>query len=319
MNPTEPRPRTPLDLAADLVRAQQGAISHSQLQELGVPMRTVRAWVKGTWRAVHPGVLLNTCVPESFLQRCWAAYLAAGDPSAISHQAAARLHRLKGFAGADVVLNAPHGDHHRVAGARIHQIGDMFTQSGHVVDLRGLPISSVARTLVDLGAVAHTARLRSAIDDALDNRRVKVEEIGRVVTEIARRGKRGLKPVARCIARHEPGVAVPRSHLERSLVALLREHGEPLPNFQARLPGRGVLDGLVDGLYEDAKLILESDGRRWHARIAALARDHLRDAEAAAAGYLTLRVMHEHVVGDPEGTFGVIRATRLVRLAQLAA
>ena len=319
MNGTELPRRTPVGLAAELARAQHGAVSHAQLEKLGVPSRTVRSWLKGTWRAAHPGVLINSCVPETFLQRCWAAYLAAGDPSAISHEAAARLHRLTGFGGAGVVLNAPHGDHHRISGVRVHQIADMFRMPDHLTRLGGMPISSVARTLVDLGAVAHPARLRSAMDDALDNRRTTVEEVGQVVTDISRRGKRGLRPVARCLARHEPGPAVPRSHLERALVALLQSHGEPLPNFQARLPGTGLVDGLVDGMYEEAKLILESDGRRWHARIGALAKDHLRDAQAAAAGYQTLRVMHEHVTGDPWGTLRLIRATRLTRLAQLAA
>lgn len=319
MNGTTGTASTALAEVAEVVRTQHGAVSYEQLERLGVPGRTVRSWVKGTWRVAHPGVLINTCVPESFSQNCWAALLAAGDPSAISHEAAARLHRLKGFGGAGVVLNAPHGDHHRIAGVRIHQIADMFQLPDHVTRVDGLPVSTIARTLVDLGAVAHIARLRSAMDDALDNRRTTVEEVGRVVTEIARRGKRGMRPVARCLGRHEPGPSVPRSHLERALVALLKEHGEPLPNFQARLPGRGVIDGLVDGLYEDAKLILEGDGRRWHARISALSRDHLRDAEAAAAGYLTLRVMHEHVHGDPRGTLDLIRTTRLTRLAQLAA
>lgn len=313
-------PRDPIAQAtAELVRAQHGAVTYAQLEALGVPARTIRSWLKGTWHTPHPGVMVNSCVPESFLQQCWAAHLAAGEPSAISHEAAARLHRLKGFGGAGVVINAPHGDHHRVDGVRVHQISDMFRLTDHVMRLGALPVSTIARTLVDLGAVAHVARLRSAMDDAFDNRRTTVEEVGRLVTDIARRGKRGLRPVARCLARHEPGPAVPRSHLERALVALLTEHGEPLPNFQAGLPGRGVLDGLVDAMYEDAKLIVESDGRRWHARIAAIAKDHLRDAEAAAAGYQTLRVMHEHVEGDPEGTFDVIHRTRLMRLSQLAA
>lgn len=310
---------TIFESVAALVRSQYGAVSHTQLAALGVPDRTVRSWLQGTWRVAHPGVLVNSCVPESFSQRCWAAYLAAGDPSAVSHEAAARLHRLKGFGGAGVVINAPHGDHHRITDTRVHQIADMFRLEDHVIRIGGLPVSSLPRTLVDLGAVAHVARLRAAMDDALDNRKVTVEQIGRVMTEIARKGKRGLRPVAKCLARHEPGPAVPRSHLERALVALLKDRGEPLPNFQARLPGRGVIDGLVDCMYEEAKLILESDGRRWHARIAALAKDHLRDAEAAAAGYQTLRVMHEHVHADPEGTFDVIHRTRLMRLAQLAA
>lgn len=307
------------EAVAELVRSQYGAVTHSQLEALGVPSRTVRSWLKGTWRTAHPGVMVNSCVPESFIQQCWAAHLAAGDPSALSHEAAARLHRLKGFGGAGVVINAPHGDHHRIADTRVHQIADMFRLPHHIIRIGGLPVSSLPRTLVDLGAVAHVARLRAAMDDALDNRKTTVEQIGRVVTDIARKGKRGLRPVARCLARHEPGPSVPRSHLERALVALLKDNGEPLPNFQARLPGRGVIDGLVDCMYEDARLILESDGRRWHARIAALAKDHLRDAEAAAAGYQTLRVMHEHVQGDPDGTFDVIHRTRLMRLSQLAA
>ena len=111
---------------------------------------------------------------------------------------------------------------------------------------------------------------------------------------------------------------MPGSQLERKLLQLLRRGGEPAPRLQVPLPGRS-LDGLVDCCYERARLMVESDGRRWPARITQMKRDYERDAAAAQAGYLTLRVLHEHVVGDPAGTLSTIRNTRLIREAQLAA
>jgi hypothetical protein len=319
LNPAQPsRPAAILELG-DLVARQHGAVSHSQLVALGIPSRTFRGWLRYSWRTAHPGVMINRCVPESFLQRCWAAWLAAGEPSVISHDAAARIHGLRTFDAAGVVVNAPRGDHHRIEGVKVRQISDVFRFPAHMATVGGWPVTTVARTLVDLGAVVRQSRLRLAMDSALDDRKTTVDEIGLVLRDVARRGKRGLRSVARELGRREPGPAVPRSHLERRLVDVLKLAGIPLPAFQAPLPGSGPTNGLVDCLYSDCLLIIEVDGRRWHARIAGIAKDHERDTQAAAAGYLTLRLLYEHLHSDPEGTAKLIAETRRVRLAQLAA
>ena len=74
---------------------------------------------------------------------------------------------------------------------------------------------------------------------------------------------------------------------------------------QRALPGTGAVEGVVDAAYPDCRLILEADGRRWHTRVDDLRRDHERDAEAARAGWQTLRFLYEQIT---QGSRGRVRA-----------
>jgi len=199
-----------------------------------------------------------------------------------------------------------------------HQIGDMFDRPSQIELVEGLPVATLARTFVDLSGVVRIGRLSTALDDALAARRITIEAVASAIHMVMRPGKPGLRNIIRVVARHQPGEPVPGSELESALLRLLARHGEPMPRRQSPLPGSGM-EGLVDVCYLESKLIVEADGRRWHARVAQMKKDHERDAQAARAGFLTLRVLHEHVVGDPEGTVRTIRETRLMRQAQLAA
>ena len=104
------------------------------------------------------------------------------------------------------------------------------------------------------------------------------------------------------------------SGLERSLFGALAAGGLPAPIRQMPLPGRGVVDGLVDAAYCDARLIVEADGRRWHTRIRDLKNDHLRDAEAARVGWLTLRLLYEQITHDPAEVCATVADVRSNRL-----
>lgn len=274
---------------------------------------------KGPWERPHPGVLVSTASRDTFERKLWVALLAVGDPCVVSHESAARVHRLTGYQRASVFVNAPHGDHHRVAGVVVHQISDLFRFPFHRMNRFGMPVTTVARTFVDLSAVTHPARLKAALDDALSHRRTSVAAIGEVLHDVARPGKRGLEAIATALIRYQPARALAGSVLERRFFDLLASAGEPLPAAQVDLPTRGVIEGIVDFLYPEARLIIEVDGRCWHARITALVKDHLRDAEAAALGYQTLRPMYEHMETDPSGLIDLVRRTRLLRTTQLAA
>jgi Protein of unknown function (DUF559) len=114
-----------------------------------------------------------------------------------------------------------------------------------------------------------------------------------------------------------PGCLPPQSELEDRVFGLLAAAGLPAPARQFPLPGRGALTGLVDAAYPDVRLVIEADGRRWHTRIRDLRRDHLRDSEAARAGWQTLRFIYEEIVGDPDHVAATVADVRRVRSAQL--
>lgn len=95
------------------------------------------------------------------------------------------------------------------------------------------------------------------------------------------------------------GEPVAPSVAEAAFRSVLKAHGVPLPQPQAALPGRGAVTGIVDGIFRDQRVIVEVDSRTWHGRFRDVSRDRERDAEAARAGYLTLRFLYEQIRTDP--------------------
>jgi len=107
---------------------------------------------------------------------------------------------------------------------------------------------------------------------------------------------------------------VATSALEARLSEVLTLGGLTGGLAQHPLPGTGRLSGLVDRAFPEAKLILEADGRRWHARVAAMPNDRQRDLEAARVGWQTIRLMYEQLTSDAEDVAAALAATYLGRL-----
>ena len=253
---------------------------------------------------------------DSYLRRLWIARLAVGLVAIVSHEAAAALHRLTGFPEGPLVLTVPHSGFHRIPGTTVHQISDLTLDS--CVQIEGLWVTSVARTLTDLVAVCRIGRLAAALDDAVVSQRLTTfGAVGNEVAAIARRGKPKLGLLIRLLDERGPGKETPQSKLEQALFGLIDRFHLPEPQRQFAHPGRDLTNGCVDAAYVDARLIVEADGRRWHTRIKDLARDHHRDAEATRAGWDTLRLLYEAIVDEPEWTAQLITDTLATRRAQL--
>ena len=304
---------TSLDTAvAALACTQHTVFSAAQARALGATRQLMqRRLDAGRWVVHAPGVYGFPGVPQSYLRALWVAHLAVGPASVVSHEAAAALHRLSGYPRGAVVLTAPHGSHPRVAGAVVHQIDDHLPWHLGAVD--GLPVTTVERTLVDLAAVARRGRLERALDGAVAARMVTVVDVGRCLRSVARRGKPGVRLLSGLLDERVSGYVPPASELERALFRLLAEGGEPAPRPQFPFPWRVPGEGRVDAAYPEARLILEVDGRRWHTRMADFARDRDRDNEAARAGWLTVRLLHEDLVASPRETVALVRDVRLGR------
>jgi hypothetical protein len=176
----------------------------------------------------------------------------------------------------------------------------------------GLPVTTLTRTVLDLAATTSPPRLRHLVTEQVAARRLRLEALSLIVGEVARPGKPGVKRLARVIDTLT-GDPIPPSVAEAAFFGLLRAHGLPLPDSQVPLPSRGAIAGIVDGVWRPSRVIVEVDSRTWHGRFRDVSRDRLRDAEAARAGYLTLRIMYEHIRFDPTWvaeTVGDVLASR---------
>ncbi len=242
--------------------------------------------------------------------------LAAADLAIVSHRSAAGLHGLATFGPGPVEVLAPHATCQRVEGALVRRTTAL--PDHHLTRVDGLPVTTVERTIVDLAAVVGAKRLGQILDDAVAARLTTTSGVGRCVTELAVRGRRGIAACHSVLDERGPGTVPADSELERQLHTLVASAGLPPLRRQAPHPGPSHNRGRVDGMWPEVRVIVEVDGRRWHTRIADLRRDHQRDLDAARQGYLTVRVLAEDVRDDPDGTAGALRETYVVRQASAA-
>jgi hypothetical protein len=296
-----------------LASRQASAFSRHQVLAAGAtdPM-IARRLRSGRWTRAHPGVYVLTGSPPSWIQDVWCALLAAGPAATVTHESALRLHGVERTALRPITLSVPHGSHARIAGAIVHQIDDLAP--AHVTFLNGLPVSRAARAVVEVAATISERRLGDVVDDVIWGRRASLLRVSTCLRQVARPGKPGITKLARVLDARSDGPVPAGSDLERCMFGALAAGGLPAPARQTPLPGRGLAEGLVDGSYSDARVILEADGRRWHTRIRDLAKDHVRDAEAARVGWETLRFVYEQIVEEPDEVCATVADVRSARL-----
>jgi very-short-patch-repair endonuclease len=94
-----------------------------------------------------------------------------------------------------------------------------------------------------------------------------------------------------------------RSDLERDFLRLCRRHRLPLPEVNVRV-GRH----LVDFLWRDRLLAVETDGYRYHRGRQAFEDDRVRDIELRAHGYEVIRLSETQVAEEPQSVAEVLRA-----------
>ena len=297
-------------------RRQGGAFTFRQAVGTGFSSSTIARRIQsGQWLRLYPGVYVSSTTPPSSDLALWAAVLAVGQEATLTHESAALLHGAERLSDELITLTAPHGSHHRLPGVMVHQIDDLVTR--HRTTVRGLPVSSAARVVVELGSRLGVQAVGTVADDLVRSHRTTYSAIAAVLAELARPGKPGIETVVRMLEERGDGYVPPASELERSLFDTLRAGGLPEPERQVPLPGRGPLVGVVDGAYTDALMVLEADGRRWHTRMEASKRDRARDAQVVRAGWVPLRFVHEQIVHEPEEVCAVVQDTRARRLALL--
>jgi hypothetical protein len=152
------------DWIAARAGAQHGVIAREHLLAGGMSVDRIRSW-RESGRLVdrHRGVYVLGHVPLSRHGRWLAPTLAAGPGAALSHGSAAALWGLRPPASSDIVdvVVGSEGRRRPGAGIRVHRSGRAL-----VTEHEGIPVTTVAWTLVELGAVVPSHHLRRAVERA---------------------------------------------------------------------------------------------------------------------------------------------------------
>jgi very-short-patch-repair endonuclease len=230
----------------------------------------------------------------SSLARAMAAVLACGPDAVLSHRSAAALWDIAVSGAGPVEVTTRTGRRHPEV--TVHRSTTLTPQQ--VTTHFGIPVTTVARTLIDLADVLDDRALARAFNEAQITRRMRLGELATFLPHLkGRRAATRLRPFVEHPARPT------RSVLEDTFLALIASHALPPPQVNQRVAGYEV-----DMLWREQRLVAELDGRRYHEHDRAFERDRERDANLLAAGYRVVRVTWQRLVRQPEREAERLRA-----------
>lgn len=285
-----------------LAGRQHGVITAVQLLDLGLSREGIARRVRaGRLFRLHRGVYA-VGRPDLRRQGVWlAAVLACGPGAVLSHRSAGALHGLLegDGAGTDVAL-AGDGGRQRRAGIRVHRVA---LERWETTAVEHIPVTTVARTLVDLAAGAHPQRIARLVTRAEQLRVYDDRAVRRVLAAHPRAPGAARLAAALAVYEEPPDMD---SVLEAAMAGLCAAAGLPEPETQEPVEGERV-----DFLWAGHGLIVETDGRETHATRQAFEDDRARDAKLTAAGYRVVRFTYRQITHRPEWVAGVL--ARLLR------
>ncbi|MBW3602317.1 MAG: hypothetical protein KY434_06405 [Actinobacteria bacterium] len=285
----------PWPCLAELASRQHGAVHRRQAEVLGVPGRTLSAWVAGGgWRRLQRAVYTPPGSPDTFERRVGAALLAAGPRVLAARSTAARLWRLTDSCPVTLDLVVPVGRGvPRLTGVMVTRSRTLLRADAAWVD--GLAVTSVDRTICDLAATLGEAELRELVAVAVQRRATTLDAIGVRLRRLSSpRGGGRLRAVLLQLQGDQTD-----STLERRVRRLLCEGGLPPHPGIFSVEHRGRVIARVDIAYPAHRVGIEVDGYAFHATPQQLRADHARANRLAAAGWVLLRVGHEQLNRDP--------------------
>ncbi|HET7177115.1 MAG TPA: DUF559 domain-containing protein [Solirubrobacterales bacterium] len=232
------------------------------------------------------------------LGRMFAATLACGEGSVVSHGTAAVLLGLWDHPPAELDVIAPVQAGRKIPGIRRRHTPPPLPRDRWMHD--GVPCTSPSRVIVDVAGIAGEKRLRRTIEQAAVHNMLNVPEIDAILDGPRRRGSRRLRLVLEDWRQHSPSMRL-RSRMEAKLLPLLSRYGIPAPECNTRLT-IGHEEFEVDFLWPRSRLVVETDGGKYHGNPEARRRDARRDRLLPAAGYRILRLRWDDLEQRPRAT-----------------
>ena len=261
------------ELLHGIAAEQYGVITLEQLRKAGIDKYGVRSRVRsGRLHRVHPGVY---ALGRPGLERrgLWLAAVLSHRHAVLSHRSAAELWALLPERPGLFHIAIPTGggrDHRR--GVRVHRL--ISLEEEQMTSREHIPVTTVGRIIIDLersGARNEARRARRQAEFLGFDHRVAADDRT-------------------------------ASRLEAALLALCARNGLPLP--EVNVP---IGPYVVDFLWRDALLVVETDGWGAHRGRSAFEHDRRRDLYLSRLGYRVHRFSWRQVAGDTQEIASLLR------------
>jgi very-short-patch-repair endonuclease len=291
-------------LVAARAAEEWGVLSTDELRECGLSLNAIVVRVRnGRLHPLHRGVYAVGHTNLQLEGRFLAAVKACGPGAHLSHFSAAALYGFLPWDDRYPEVTVPGSNKPKHARIRTHR-----TTTPDPTRHKNIPITTPARTLVDLAATLPYKPLRRAVRQA--QRLVSPRQILATMHDLGAR--RGTANLTRILA---TGPAPTRSELEDAVLDLLLKGGIPHPdvNRPLTIDGRRVIP---DFRWPQYRLVVEADGAEWHDDRLAREDDAERQALLEAHGERVLRVTWKQAVARRAETLARVRAAQAMASSQ---
>ena len=266
-----------------------------------VPAGTIDGWVRsgrlhpafaGVYAVGHPSLTRD--------ERWLAAVMACGPGAVLSHLSAALLWEIVRAEGLRIDVSVPR-TRSGIEGIEVHRRRTPPARTRH----RGIPVTTLPQTLLDLAATFAPRPLERALGEAQLSPHFAAHELDPAIAASTQPGKKKLQAAWEVEHRH----GVPRNLMERTFLKLMRTTDLPPPMANQRWG-----DWEIDALWLPPGVAVELDGRDPHTRAKQFQRDRDKDADLQLAGLIALRYTWADLTRRPtKVTAGCCRAFALAR------
>ena len=297
---------------AELAASQHGVLTRRQAAAHRFDDTRVQvALGDGRLREPVPRVLVVAGTPPTFEQRLMVAVVAGGGTVA-SHRAAAVLHGLDGVDAAPVEVTVRRGRYPTIDGVVVHRATPFDPRD--VTAVKGIPTTTVARTLCDLGAVLRQDDVERCLDAAL--RAGHGERwIRDTLARVRRPGPSGTATLQRILDDPRRTGGIPESWFERLVRRALAAPDLPPVVLQHALrAASGRVIARFDAAIPEWRIGVEAHSAAWHAQPGRVWRDLERDNAVKAMGWDIVYVTWS-LARRPDEVLDLIRRTSRARCA----
>jgi very-short-patch-repair endonuclease len=283
---------------AKLATGQHGVVSVGQLERLGYSRSSAaKAAGVGRLQRLHRGVYAVGHEALTWEGWCEAAVL-ANAPSVASHWSAGWMWGL--------TRSRPSGKFHVTAATRRHRRQDFHVHFAELTDedtasVRGVPVTSVARTALDLAALdpgGTSARLKRLEDG---EHRLDLREFEALLARS--KGHKGWAALSQAVDLYRPDPTVTRSGLERRFRALIRGSGLPRPSMNFVVGGYEL-----DCYWPDHLLAVELDTYGTHGSRLSFEEDRKRQRKLGLLGITLERVTDRQLDSEADEVLRAVAA-----------
>jgi very-short-patch-repair endonuclease/predicted transcriptional regulator of viral defense system len=290
------RVELPIDAEiAALAECQHGVVALHQLQLVGLSKSAVSRRARaGRLHRIHRGVYAVGHPKLTGHGHWMAAVLACGPTAALSYRSAAGLGGIRrdNRRKSDVSLPSPSA--RAKHGIEVHRSVTLTEEDLTTVD--GIPCTSIARTLVDLGDVVHRREVERAVEQADILQLFDLREVERAIERAGRRRGAG---ILLSVLEDLAGRTLTESDLEEAFLALCRNAGLPTPEVNTWMTLPDGTPAKIDFLWRRERLAVETDGRRFHRTRQSRERDARRDQLLRLMAFEPVRFTERQVAKEP--------------------